>query len=107
MKNFLKIACLLLLVAELLFLEKLRIETPMLTQSRLKFDAAQTYAPPSPELHARARVYARPRAGGRDCDARAHPRGDAGAHAGADARTAQGVCALLHRRLHALVQPEL
>ena len=45
MKNFLKIACLLLLIAELLFLEKLRIETPMLTQSRLKMpEAVQTAA---------------------------------------------------------------
>ena len=36
MKKFLKIACLVLLIAELLFLEKLRIETPMTTLSRLK-----------------------------------------------------------------------
>ena len=47
MKNFLKIACLVLLIAELLLLEKLRIETPMLTESRIKAPAAasQTYAP--------------------------------------------------------------
>ena len=47
MKNFLKITCLVLLIAELLLLEKLRIETPMLTESRIKAPAAasQTYAP--------------------------------------------------------------
>ncbi len=45
MKNFLKITCVLLLVVELLFLEKLRIETPMLTASRLRpAETAQTYA---------------------------------------------------------------
>ena len=47
MKNFLKITCLVLLIAELLLLEKLRIETPMLTESRIKAPAAasQTYSP--------------------------------------------------------------
>lgn len=35
MKNFLKITCLTLLIVELLFLEFLRIETPMLTESRI------------------------------------------------------------------------
>ena len=48
MKKFLKITCLVLLVAELLLLEKLRIETPMTTVSRLKTTAeetAQTYIP--------------------------------------------------------------
>ena len=47
MKNFLKIACLVLLIAELLLLEKLRIETPMTTVSRLKTtgEATQTYVP--------------------------------------------------------------
>ena len=48
MKNFLKITCLVLLIAELLLLEKLRIETPMLTESRIKAPvaaASQTYAP--------------------------------------------------------------
>ena len=47
MKNFLKIACLVLLIAELLLLEKLRIETPMTTVSRLKTtsETAQTYTP--------------------------------------------------------------
>ena len=45
MKNFLKITCLVLLMAELLLLIKLRIETPMLTQSRIQTQAAQTAAP--------------------------------------------------------------
>ena len=42
MKKFLKITCLVLLVAELLLLEKLRIETPMTTVSRLKTTAEET-----------------------------------------------------------------
>ena len=47
MKKFLKIACLVLLIAELLLLEKLRIETPMTTVSRLKTtdEAVQSYTP--------------------------------------------------------------
>ena len=48
MKNFLKIACLVLLIAELLLLEKLRIETPMTTVSRVKTstgESVQTYNP--------------------------------------------------------------
>ena len=47
MKNFLKIACLVLLIAELLLLEKLRIETPMTTVSRVKTagETVQTYTP--------------------------------------------------------------
>ena len=42
MKKFLKITCLVLLIAELLLLEKLRIETPMTTVSRLKTTAEET-----------------------------------------------------------------
>ena len=46
MKRFLKITCFVLLVAELLLLIKLRIETPPLTESRIKpTQAAATAAP--------------------------------------------------------------
>ena len=46
MKNFLKFLCLALLIVELLFLEKLRIETPMLTESRIRRETvAETLAP--------------------------------------------------------------
>ena len=49
MKNFLKILCLALLIVELLFLEKLRIETPMLTESRIhRPETADTVSPAAP-----------------------------------------------------------
>ena len=50
MKNFLKITCLVLLVAELLLLIKLRIDTPVLTHSRLETaPAAQANTPQEAE----------------------------------------------------------
>ena len=50
MKNFLKITCLVLLVAELLLLIKLRIDTPVLTHSRLEAaPAAQANTPQEAE----------------------------------------------------------
>ena len=60
MKKFLKISCLVLLIAELLVLEMLRIQTPMPTSSRLKTNTAapaQTAAAPEAAVSANIVTY--------------------------------------------------
>ena len=101
MKNFLKISCLLLLIAELLLLEKLRIETPTPTASRIKNPepTAQAYQP----TETASPTVSNPRPRG---DRRAGSRGPGG-HPGADARPAPGVCDLLRGGLHPLVERQL
>ena len=60
MKKVLSLICILLLLLELFFIEKMRIETPMLTESRIHPNQTAAATTPAPELLPAAAVTARP-----------------------------------------------
>ena len=60
MKKVLSLICILLLLLELFFIEKMRIETPMLTESRIHPNQTAAEVTPAPELLPAAAVTTRP-----------------------------------------------